>query len=229
MSVPAKSVVGEAPSPGLRMALDYLPLAVFFLVNFLAPAGFIIRLYGIAARTMPPLESPGGLAVARVVVATGAFVLATLVAILVSRVKLGRVSPMLWISGVLVVVFGGLTMWFHDPRFIQMKPTILYASFAAVLGFGLLTGRPLLKGLLGSAYPGLSDLGWRKLGVNWTVFFAGMAVLNEVVWRTMSWDFWVGFKLWGAIPLTLLFAFANIPMLMRHGLQAGEAETPPAG
>ena len=223
----SKPVVVEPASPGLRMALDYLPLAVFFLVNFLAPAGLVIRLYGIAARHVSPMESPGGLAIARVVVATGAFVAATLVAIVISRVKTGRVSPMLWISGVLVCAFGGLTVWFHDPRFIQMKPTILYTSFAAVLGFGLATGRPLLQGLLGSAYPGLSDNGWSKLTVNWAVFFAAMALLNEVVWRTMSWDFWVGFKLWGAIPLTLLFAFANVPMLMRHGLQAGEAEAPP--
>lgn len=218
----------EPPSFGLRMALDYLPLAVFFAVNFLAPPALIIRLYALVAQGVSALESPGALAVARVVVATGAFVAATLVAMLVSRVKLGRVSPMLWISGVLVCVFGGLTIWFQDPRFIQMKPTILYTSFAAVLGFGLLTGRPLLKGLLGSAYPGLSEAGWRKLTLNWTAFFVGMAVLNEIVWRSASWDFWVGFKLWGAIPLTLLFAFANIPMLMRHGLKTDEAETPPA-
>jgi len=158
-------------------------------------------------------------------------VIATVIAILVSKVKLGRVSPMLWISGGLVVVFGGLTVYFHDPRFIQMKPTIVYATFAGVLAFGLATGRPLLEGLLGSAYPGLSPVGWRKLTRNWALFFVGMAMLNEIVWRSAGWDFWVGFKLWGAIPLTLGFALANLPMLMRHGLQAGDdatvAQVPP--
>ena len=215
-------------SPGLKLALDYAPLAVFFAVNFLVPSALILRLVAGTTAFLPDMERAGALVIARVISATAAFMVATLIAMIVSRVKLGRVSPMLWISGVLVVLFGGLTLWFRDPRFIQMKPTILYASFAAVLAFGLLTGRMLLQGLLGSAYPGLTPVGWRKLTVNWTLFFAAMAVLNEAVWRSTSWDFWVGFKLWGAIPLTLLFAFANVPMLMRHGLQAEDIETPPA-
>ncbi len=214
---------------GLRMAIDYAPLAVFFAVNFLAPSSFVLRLVAGTTGFLDDMERAGALVIARVIVATTAFMVATVIAMIVSRVKLGRVAPMLWISGALVVLFGGLTIYFHDPRFIQMKPTILYASFAGVLAFGLATGRPLLQGLLGSAYPGLSDLGWRKLTVNWTIFFVGMAALNELVWRSASWDFWVGFKLWGAIPLTLLFAVANVPMLMRHGLQTEEAETPPAG
>ena len=93
------------------------------------------------------------------------------------------------------------------------------AMFAAVLGFGLLTGRPLLQGLLGTAYPGLTADGWRKLTRNWALFFLFMAALNETVWRTTRLGLWVGFKRWGAIPLTLAFALANIPMLLRHGLQ----------
>src|SRR3546814_8282791 len=84
--------------------------------------------------------------------------------------------------------------------------------FAGILGFGLVTGRPLLEALLGSAYPGLNALGWRKLTRNWAVFFVAMALLNEIVWRSTNWDFWVGFKLWGALPLTFLFALANVPM-----------------
>jgi intracellular septation protein len=211
------------------MALDYAPLAVFFGVNFLAPSSLVLRLVAATTGFLDDMERAGALVIARVIVATATFMVATVVAMIVSKVKLGRVAPMLWISGALVVLFGGLTIYFHDPRFIQTKPTILYTCFAAVLGFGLVTGRPLLQGLLGSAYPGLSAAGWRKLTVNWTIFFAAMAVLNEAVWRSASWDFWVGFKLWGAIPLTLLFAVANVPMLMRHGLEAGDAETPPAG
>ncbi len=109
-----------------------------------------------------------------------------------------------------------------------MKPTFVYAMFSGVLTFGLATGRPLLQSLLETAYPGLTPTGWRKLTINWAVFFAFMAVLNESVWRNSSTDFWVAFKLWGAIPLTLLFAFANIPMLMKNGLQlGGDLPVPP--
>ncbi|WP_233151068.1 inner membrane-spanning protein YciB [Sphingomonas mollis] len=218
-------------SSGLRMGVDYAPLVVFFLVNFLAPAEPMMRLVAQFSGMLSDMDRLGALVIARVICATTAFVIATIIAIIVSKVKLGSVSPMLWISGVLVVIFGGLTVYFHDPRFIQMKPTIVYATFASVLGFGLITGRPLLEGLLGSAYPGLSALGWRKLTRNWMIFFVAMAILNEIVWRNAGWDFWVGFKLWGAIPLTLGFAIANLPMLMRHGLQAGEGavakELPP--
>ena len=201
---------GQPAAPGLRMGIDYAPLVVFFAVNFFVPF------------------DPIG----RVIAATAAFMLATLVAVGVSWIKLRHISPMLLISAALVIVFGALTIYFHDARFIKMKPTFVYAIFAGVLGFGLATGRPLLQGLLGTAYPGLNDIGWRKLTRNWTVFFVAMAVLNEGVWRTQTTDFWVGFKLWGAIPLTLLFALANIPMLMRHGLTTeGEplSDVPPEG
>jgi intracellular septation protein len=197
-------------SPGLRMALDYGPLAVFFAANLLAG-----KLH------LPNMVD----SLARVLIATAAFMVATFVAILVSHIKTGRISPMLWITGGLVLVFGGLTLYFRDDTFIKVKPTIVYAMFSAILGFGLATGRPLLQSLLEGAYPGLSAEGWRKLTINWTGFFAFMAVLNELVWRNSSWDFWVGFKLWGAVPLTLLFAMANVPMLLRHGLVA-EKETP---
>ena len=210
------------------MAVDYAPLLVFFLVNFLAPAEPMMRLVAATTPFLSDGDRVGALVIARVICATTAFMVATIASIIVSKVKLGHVSPMLWISGALVVVFGALTIWFHDPRFIQMKPTIVYSTFAAVLAFGLLTGRPLLEGLLGAAYPGLSAQGWRKLTRNWAVFFVAMALLNEAVWRSTSWDFWVGFKLWGAIPLTLGFALANVPMLMRHGLlvEDGAAEVP---
>lgn len=217
-------------SPGLRMGVEYGPLLVFFAVNFLFPAGLAMRLVRESTGFLSDLDRAGALVIAKVIVATTAFVLATIVAMVVSRTKLGQISPMLWISGGFVVVFGGLTVYFHDPKFIQMKPTFVYAMFSIVLAFGLLTGRPLLQGLLGTAYPGLTAEGWRKLTRNWAIFFAGMAALNEAVWRTTNWDFWVGFKLWGAIPLTLLFAFANIPMLLRHGLSTGEnpaADIPP--
>ena len=201
---------------GLRMAIDYGPLVLFFAVNFLTPG--------------PPQT--------RVIAATVTFMVATLVAMIASKIKAGHISPMLWMSGGLVLVFGGLTIYFNDETFLKIKPTIVYGMFASILTFGLLTGRPLLQSLLESAYPGLTPDGWRKLTRNWALFFVFMAALNEFVWRytasiwtpKQSWDFWVGFKLWGAIPLTLLFAFANVPMLMKHGLKTGaDADVPPAG
>ena len=193
-------------SPGLRMAIDFGPLAVFFLTNSLAPEPKILK----------------------VLMATTAFMVATGIAMLVSRIKAGRISPMLWITGVLVLFFGGLTLWFRDDTFIKMKPTIVYAMFAVILAYGLIAGKPLLRMLLESAYPGLNDTGWRKLTINWVGFFLFMAALNEAVWRTQTWDFWVGFKLWGAVPLTMVFALLNIPMLLRHGLSDGkDAPIPP--
>jgi intracellular septation protein len=119
---------------------------------------------------------------------------------------------------------GGITIWLHDESFIKMKPTIYYTFVAALLGFGLYTGRPLLKMVLGSSYPGLDEDGWRKLTRNWALFFLVMAIVNEAVWRNSTTDFWVSFKLWGAIPLTFLFAIANVPMLLKHGLNRDVAK-----
>lgn len=215
------------PSPGLRLAVDYAPLAIFFAVNFFGPGALMMRLVAAFTPFLSDLDRIAALVIARVIVATAAFILATVIAIVVSRVRFGHVSPMLWISGALVVVFGGLTIYFHDPRFIQMKPTFVYAIFASLLGFGLATKRPLLQGLLESSYPGLTAEGWRRLTRNWAMFFVGMAVLNELVRNAASFDTWLLFKVWGAIPLTLLFAFANVPMLMRHGLQTGDGIDPP--
>jgi len=189
------------PQGGAKLLIDLGPLLVFFLVNFLAP--------------VPPLM--------KIFVATGAFMVAIVAAMLFSAIRYHRISPLLWFSGVMVVILGGLTIWLHDRTFIQMKPTVYYALVAGLLGFGLATGRPLLQQVLGSTYPGLDQEGWRKLTRNWAIFFAFMAVLNEAVWRTTSWDFWIGFKLWGALPLTFLFAAANIPMLLRHGLMKEDA------
>jgi intracellular septation protein len=104
-----------------------------------------------------------------------------------------------------------------------MKPTLYYCFVSALLWFGLATDRPLLQRVLGSTYPGLDERGWSKLTRNWAVFFAFMAVLNEAIWRNSSTSFWIGFKLWGALPLTFLFAAANIPMLLRHGLMKEDA------
>jgi intracellular septation protein len=192
-------------TPGLRMLIDFGPLAVFFAVNSLA----------------------GGPPLGRILAATAAFMVAMGVAMGLSWWKARHISPMLWISGALVLVFGGLTLYYRDQTFIQIKPTIVYAMFAVVLGYGLMTGKPLLQMLLEQAYPGLSAKGWRLLTINWTGFFVAMAILNEVMRQLLSWDQWVTFKTWAVIPLTLVFAMLNIPMLLRHGLQLDKPEDTP--
>jgi len=223
---------------GIRALVDYGPLALFFAANFLVPAE---TARGIVAHFTPmlsTLKQVEALLLARVILATAVFVLASVVALVIARVKLGRVPPMLLISAGLVIVFGGLTMYFRDPRFIQMKPTIVYTLLSGVLLGGLLTHKPLLRDLLGSTYPGLSEAGWRRLTVNWILFFAAMAIANEGVWRgayalygkSRGWDLWAIYKLWVVIPLTLIFAVANVPMLLRHGAQLGqEPPLPPEG
>ena len=189
------------PQGGAKLLIDLGPLLVFFAANFFAPV-------------------PGPL---KIFVATGAFMVAMVAAMLFSAIRYRSISPLLWFSGVMVVIMGGLTIWLHDETFIKMKPTIYYLLVAGLLGFGLLTDRPLLQRVLGSAYPGLDERGWTKLTRNWALFFVFMALLNEAVWRNSSTSFWIGFKLWGALPLTFLFAAANIPMLMRHGLMKDDA------
>ena len=184
------------PQGGAKLLIDLGPLLVFFLVNFLAPVPQDQKIYW----------------------ATGAFMAAMVAAMAFSYARFRTISQLLLFSGAMVVILGGLTIWLQNETFIKMKPTVYYLLVAALLGFGLATGRPLLKRVLGNAYPGLDQAGWIKLTRNWALFFAFMAVLNEAVWRNSSTDFWVGFKLWGAIPLTFLFAAANIPMLLRHGL-----------
>ena len=197
---PARTPATEAGG-GTRLLIDVGPLLVFFAANYLAPV-------------------PGPL---KIFVATGCFMVAMVAAMIVSAIRFRSISPLLWFSGFMVVVLGGLTIWLHNETFIKIKPTIYYALVAGLLGFGLATGRPLLKSVLGSTYPGLDSEGWRKLTRNWGLFFAGMAVVNEAVWRNSSTEFWIAFKLWGMIPMTFLFAAANVPMLLRHGLTKEDA------
>ena len=189
------------PAGGERLLIDLGPLLIFFLTNYLAPVPDVLRIF----------------------VATGAFMAAMIAAMIYSQVRYRRISPLLLFSGFMVIVLGGLTIWLRNETFIKMKPTVYYLLVSGLLAFGLASGRPLLKAVLGSTYPGLDTGGWNKLTRNWAIFFAFMAFLNEAVWRNSSTDFWVGFKLWGAIPLTFLFAAANIPMLLRHGLAREEA------
>jgi intracellular septation protein len=202
------NVVTEKKEPSVlgRLMIDLGPLLVFFLVNFLAPVPDFLKIF----------------------YATGAFMAAMIVAMLVSYLRYRHISPLLWFSGIMVVILGGVTIWLHNDVFIKMKPTLYYLLIASLLGFGLATGRNLLKMVLGAAYPGLSERGWKLLTRNWAIFFLVMAVVNEAVWRNSTTSFWIGFKLWGFLPATFLFAIANVPMLMKHGMQLepGKDEPP---
>lgn len=149
---------------------------------------------------------------------TGVFMAAILVAALVAKAKLGKVSPMMILSAVLVIGFGGLTIWLKDERFIQIKPTVIYLMFAALLFGGLMRGKPLLKYLLQHGFEGLSETGWRILSRNWAWFFLAMAALNEAMRALLSFDMWLTLKVWGVTLLSFLFAAMQAPMLIRHGL-----------
>lgn len=191
---------------GLSFALDFGPLLIFFLVyKFGAPEG-------------NPITSA--------IYGTIAFMIAIVVAMGISKWKLGKVSPMMWMSAVLILGFGALTIYFADPRFIQHKPTIIYAGFALILFGGLLRRKAMLKSLLQAAFEGLNDTGWLKLSRNWGIFFAAMAVLNELMVATLSFDWWLTIKVWGVPAVSFLFAMANIPMLMKHGFTVEEKPRP---
>jgi len=147
--------------------------------------------------------------------ATAAVMITSVIALVASWKRFGRLLPVPLLTALLVVVFGGLTFWLNDPRFIYVKPTIINLLFAGVLLFGLMTGRPLLKLLLGEAFS-LTEAGWRKLSLRWALFFLAIAALNEVVWRNFSEALWVKFKVFGILGLSLLFAMAQVGFIKRH-------------
>jgi len=190
------------------MLLDYGPLIVFFVAYKMAGSGL-----------------QGSL------VATFAFMVAVIISIAIGLAVVKRVSPMVWVSTVLILGFGAITLYLRDPKFIQMKPTVIYIGFAVLLGAGLLKGKALLKWLFGPVFPGLTEEGWLKLTRNWALFFAALAIANEVMRATLSFDTWLTVKVWGVTAVSLVFAIANMPMLLRNGLDPDKkteavAETP---
>lgn len=206
-------------SSWINLAVDYGPLLVFFLAyRWFSPAQGSDQSLG---------------AVVAVTKSTMVFMVATVAALLVSKWRLGHVSPMLWLSTILIVGFGSLTVFLGDPVWIQIKPTAIYLLFAAVLFGGLLRGKAMLRTLLQSAFDGLSDEGWLKLSRNWAWFFLVLAGLNEGLRQVLSFEAWLQAKLWGVTALSFLFTFAQIPMLMRHGLgeeaQDEVEQNPPSG
>ena len=171
----------------LKPAIDYGPLAIFF-------ESYVT--FGLMA-------------------ATAALIGASLIALPLAWLLERRVPLVPLITAAIVVVFGGLTLWLQDETFIKMKPTIVQAVFALVLLGGLAFGRPLLKPLLGPMMPPMSDRAWRQFTFRYALFFAAMAGLNELVWRTQSTDFWVSFKVFGLPMLTLLFILSQLPFVGR--------------
>ena len=176
-----------------RLALDLGPLLIFF-------AGFkYLGIFG----------------------ATAAFMAAVLAALLVGWLVEKRLSPMPLFTAVLVLVFGGLTLYLKNDIFIKMKPTELYGFFGVLLLAGLFFNRLFIKYVFAQAFE-LTEAGWRKLTIRWGVFFVGLAVINEAVWRMTDTATWVSFKVWGIIPLIFLFALAQTPLVMKHQSASGK-------
>lgn len=155
--------------------------------------------------------------------ATAWFMGAMVVSIAVSWFIFKRVAVMPLVTGVVVLVFGGLTLWLQDDTFIKIKPTIVNTLFGGALLGGMLFGQNLLKYVFGEVYR-LREEGWRILTLRWGLFFILMAVVNEIVWRNFDTDFWVSFKVWGNMPITLIFSMAQLPILTKYALGAGESE-----
>ena len=145
------------------------------------------------------------------------FIPAVLAALAVGYVKTRHLPTMPLVTAIVVVVFGGLTLFLQDEQFIKLKPTIIYVLFGAVLLGGLAFGKALLGMVLDSVFK-LTDEGWRKLTLRWGLFFLALAVLNEIVWRTQSTDFWVTFKVFGVVPLTFIFVALQYPLLTKYAV-----------
>jgi intracellular septation protein len=180
-------------NPIVKLALDLGPLLLFFFAN---------SRYGIFA-------------------ATAMFMVAVIAALVASYVMIRRLPIMPVVTAIIVIVFGALTLILHDATFIKVKPTIIYGLFGAVLMGGLAFNKPLLGIVFDSLFH-LSDEGWRKLTLRWAIFFFALAVLNEVVWRNASTDTWVAFKVFGVVPLTLLFGALQVPLLRRYAVEPAE-------
>jgi intracellular septation protein len=192
---PLPSIVRRrAQNPTLKLVLEMGPLVLFFFTNWK---------FGIFP-------------------ATGVLMAGVVVALIASWVLTRHLPIMPVVTAVAVVFFGALTFFFHDELFIKLKPTIVNTIFGTVLLGGLAMGRPLLPVVLDSVLQ-LTEEGWRKLTFRWGLFFFLLAIVNEVVWRTQTTDFWVSFKALGSMPLTIVFALAQVPLIMKHELKGDDA------
>src|SRR5712691_11338846 len=195
-------------SPGLKLALDFGPLILFFIANT-RPALFAPILSPFLAPEL--LNGPH----AGIFAATAVFIPSILIALAISYALTRHLPVMPVVTAIIVVVFGGATLILQDEQFIKIKPTIVYVLFGGVLLGGLAFGKPLLGMVFDSVFH-LTQDGWRRLTVRWALFFLVLAVLNEIVWRTQTTDFWVSFKLFGVVPLTFLFGALQYPLLTKY-------------
>lgn len=205
-------------NPLARIAIEIGPLAAFFLLNARGD-DLIEALQG--TETLVMLQANG--IDKPIFMATAGFMVMTLVSLAVSYAVERKLPIMPLVSGVFVFGFGTLTLLLQDEDFIKLKPTITNMLFAAILFGGLAFGRPLLRPLFGSVLE-LSHRGWRTLTLRWASFFVVLAVLNEIVWRSFSTDTWVDFKVFGIMPLTLIFAMSQVPLLKRESLVDSDSE-----
>lgn len=182
-------------NPLLKLALELGPLGIFFFAN--SRLGIFW--------------------------ATGLFMVAITVSLALSFALTRRLAIMPLVTGVIVLVFGGLTLILQDELFIKLKPTIVNVLFGAVLLGGLAFGKSLLGYVFESAFA-LDDEGWRKLTYRWAYFFFVLAILNEVVWRNFSTDDWVSFKTFGIFPLTIVFTLCQLPLIQKHSLEQDTSE-----
>ena len=174
----------------LKFLTDFGPLAIFFFYYYNNDKNLSIAI--------PPL------------------IIATIIALIVVWIYEKKIPPMPLISGILITFFGGLTIYFNDPIFIYIKPTIINIIFALALFLGkYFTKEPILKKILGKSIA-LSNIGWEILNKRWMFFFLGLALLNELVWRTQSEEFWVNFKVWGMLPITIIFTGFQIGLINRY-------------
>ena len=188
---------GMTSSQWVRMAIELGPLVVFFVLNSKADSIF------------------GNAEAQNIFYATGGFMAATVISLAYSYAKFRKVPTMPLVTGIFVMIFGALTIYLHDEQFIKVKPTIVNALFATALLGAAAMGKPIMKQLFDGAF-NLTDKGWMVLTVRWGLFFVFLGVINEVVWRNFSTDFWVSFKLFGVMPLTMIFGIAQIPVLTKH-------------
>ena len=201
-------------NPLLKFALELGPLLVFFFANARGEQ---------LARLFPALHEFGG----PLFIATGLFMASMAIALVVSWAITRTLPLMPLVSGAVVLVFGTLTLWLQDETFIKMKPTIVNALFAAILLGGLAFGKSLLGYVFDQAFR-LDAEGWRKLTLRWGLFFIVLAIMNEVVWRNFSTDFWVAFKVWATMPITVVFMLTQVPLIKRHALEPiGSKKQPP--
>ena len=194
-------------NPFLKLVLEMGPLVLFFFANS-RPALFV----PFVGPLLPAAVSGER---AGIFVATAVFMVAILAALAVSYALTRHLPVMAMVTAIVVVVFGSLTLVLHDDTFIKMKPTIIYLLFGGALLGGLWFNKPLLAVVFDSVFD-LTEEGWRKLTLRWALFFLALAVLNEIVWRTQTTDFWVSFKVFGVVPLTFVFAALQYPLMQKY-------------